>query len=240
MGQGRSPLTRNGRRSSRFEDFGAGWDALQKSSAFFSKESNSDFWPGDLSAMEHNAIRRYTGEGYMSYHTINAAMYTTPYEDMDPDTLKHVRAMEKGIGKFTLEKGIQITRQADFKIFGAQSGEKMTVQQIKDYIKANADPKDGTLQNNGFLSAGANNHGKAIDGSGLVIHMKIPPSKGAGAYVNPISQVSGSSENEFLLNSNARLKFDTGSIHVSSDGKIHINAVWKGRSKKQAFKKKKK
>lgn len=238
MGQGRSPLTRNGRRSSRFEDFGAGWDALQKSSAFFSKESNSDTWhTNELSGAEYDAVRYYTGNGYIS---MNGAMYTTPYEEMEPNMRSKVKALEQGLNKFVLTKGIQVTRQADFKIFGAQSGDKMTVQQIKDYIKANADPKDGTLQNNGFLSAGANNHGVDIDGSGLVIHFRVPPSKGAGAYVNPISSHSGSSENEFLFNSNARFKFDTGSIHVSSDGNIHINAVWKGRSKKQAFKKKKK
>ena len=114
-------------------------------------------------------------------------------------------------------------------------GESMTVQQIKDYIKANADPKDGTLQQNGFLSAGANNHGADIDGSELVIHFNVPKSIGAGAYVNPISMHSGSDENEFLFNCYSRFKFDTGSIRKDSYGRIHITATWKGRGKKQSF-----
>lgn len=138
--------------------------------------------------------------------------------------------MTAGIDKFVLTKGIQVTRQCDFKIFGAASGEKMSVAQIKDFIKKNAGA-DGTLENKGFLSFGANNHGAAIDGSGLVIHAKVPPSIGAGAYVNPISHLSGAAENEFLFNAYSRFKFDLSSIRKDSSGKIHINAVWKGRGR---------
>ena len=166
----------------------------------------------------------------MDYMSINKALYTQNYEDMKPSIQRKVDNIVSGLSKFQLDKGIQVTRQCDFKIFGAQSGEKMTVQQIKDFIKKNADPKDGTLENKGVLSFGSNNHGAAIDGSGLVIHAKVPPSIGAGAYINPLSMVSGASENEWLFNSHARFKFDLSSIKVIG-GKIHINCVWKGRGK---------
>ena len=234
MGQGRSRLTRlGGGRATRFQDFGAHDQALKNSTKFFSEHSNSDTWSnGELSGAEYDAIRHYTGSAYTS---INKNMYNTPYDQMSSSMKETVDNMQSGLNKFVLDKGIQVTRQADFKIFGAKSGESMTVQQIKDYIKANADPKDGTLQQNGFLSAGANNHGADIDGSGLVIHFNVPKSVGAGAYVNPISMHSGSGENEFLFNCYSRFKFDTGSIRKDSYGRIHITATWKGRGKKQSF-----
>lgn len=214
--------------STRFQDFGAYEEAVENSSRFYSEHSNSDSWSGELTNAEYKAIYGYTGNDYTS---INGALYTKNYEDMTPSMQHKVDNIVSGLSKFELDRGIQVTRQCDFKIFGAKSGEKMTVSQVKAFIKANADPKDGTLENKGFLSFGSNNHGAAIDGSGLVIHAKVPPSKGAGAYVNPISQHKGGSENEWLFNSHSRFKFDLSSIRVDSYGKIHINAIWKGRGK---------
>ena len=234
MGGGRSSLGRlrnGGSGQTKFTDFGAYDEALKKSSKFFSENSNSDTWSkGELTGNEHDAIEWYTGNGFTS---INKAMYTTKYEDMSPSMKNTVDNIESGMNKFVLTKGIQVTRACDFKIFGAKSGERMSIQQIKDYIKANS--TKGVLQNDGFLSSGANNHGAAIDGDGLVIHFKVPPSKGAGAYVNPISLHAGSGENEFLFNSKSQFKFDISSLRVDSMGKIHINATWVGRGRKQSF-----
>lgn len=237
MGGGRSSLS--GRRgtgvnsstkSTKYEDFGGHYDALYKSTKFFSKNSNSDTWKNELTTEELHALQHYTGVGYKS---MNKALYNTKYEDMDPHIRNLVKNAESGLGKFVLTKGITVTRQADFKIFGAQPHTPMTVEQIRDYITKNGDK--GVLQSDGLLSAGANNHGAAIDGSGLVIHFKVPPSIGAGAYVNPISHLSGASENEFLFNSRSKFKFDLKSLKKGSDGKIHITATWVGRGKKQSF-----
>lgn len=231
MGTGASGLPK----TSKFADFGGHYEALQKSTEFFHKHSNSDTWADELTDNEHKAVERYTGEGYNSYKQVNNALYNTKYEDMPSNIKEAVDDIQSGLNKFVLEKGIQVTRQCDFKIFGAKKGETMTISEIKDFIKNNADPKDGTLQQDGFLSAGANNHGASIDGWGLVITFKVPAAIGAGAYVNPISQMSGAGENEFLFNCYSRFKFDTSSMWTDSSGKIHINAIWKGRGRKQSF-----
>ena len=215
-------------RAGRFQDFGAGHDALLKSTDFFSKHSNADSWAnGGISGDEYDALRHYTGSGYSA---MNKNLYTKDYKDMSPTIREKIQHAEKGLSKFELQKGIQVTRQADFKIFGAKSGDLMSVAQVKDYIKKNG--TNGVLQNDGFLSAGANNHGAAIDGWGLVLHFKVPPSIGAGAYVNPISMHEGAGENEFLFNSRSRFKFDLSSIRKDSSGRVHVTAVWVGRGKK--------
>lgn len=230
MGGGRSGLGGSGK----YTDFGSYGEALMKSSRFFSENSNAGQWIASLTGDEYQAISYYTGVGYTP---INKAMYTQDYEDMSPSMQNTVDSMQNGMDKFVLTKGINITRQCDFQIFGANKYESMTKEQIIDFIKNNAD-SDGTLQNDGFLSFGANNHGAAIAGSGLVLHAKVPPSIGAGAYVNPISQHSGSTENEFLFNAYSRFKFDLSSIREDSSGKIHINCIWKGRGTNKSKKKK--
>lgn len=161
MGGGKSGLTgKLGQRTSRFTDFGGYHEALQKSTEFFHKHSNSDTWSKDeLTDDEHQSIEDYTG---VAYKHINRMMYETKYENMDLKTQRDVDNIQSGLNKFVLEKGIQVTRQCNFQIFGAKKGETMTISQIKDFIKNNADPKDGTLQQDGFLSAGANNHGAAM------------------------------------------------------------------------------
>ena len=218
-------------RGGHFANFGAGHSALTASTDFFNEHSNSLTWShGEINGEEYDALKWYTGMGYLS---INKNMYTVPYNDMPASMQQTVDNMEKGLNKFVLTKGIQVTRQCDFKVFGAKSGEKMTMQQIRDYINKNG--INGVLQTDGFLSAGANNHGAAIEGSGLVIHYKVPPSIGAGAYVNPISAHSGANENEFLFNNKALFKYDTNSMYVDGSGKNHINAMWKGRKRKQSF-----
>lgn len=218
------------RPTTRFTDFGAGWDAVNASTQFYNDHSNFNQWfHGGLSGDEYDALKAYTGEGYNSYHTVNGALYTQDYKDMSPSTQQAVDNIVNGLSKFQLDRGIQVTRQCDFKIFGAQSGEKMTVSEIKAFIKSHAD-KNGDLLNKGVLSFGSNNHGAAIDGSGLVIHAKVPPSIGAGAYINPLSYASGGGENEWLFNAYSKFRFDLSSIKVIN-GKIHINALWTGREK---------
>lgn len=207
-----------------FESFGHGYTALQKSTNWFSEHSNSDNWEGELEHEELSSLKYYTGSGYIG---INKAMYTQQWKDVDTKLKSRIEAMERGLGKSVIYDGMTVTRACDFKIFGAKSGHDMTIDQIKNWLAKHS--KNGVIENKGFLSAGANDHGADIDGSGLVIHIKVPPSKGAGAYVNPISVHSGSSENEFLFNSHGLYKFDVNSLRIGSDGNIHIDGRWVGR-----------
>lgn len=228
MGGGTSGL------SPKFTDFGAGKSAMDKSTAWFAdpENSNSDEWHRGLTPDEYTALRDYTDEGGIDYTTINRNLYTRDWEDIPEPVRDRIESMDRAFEKSVLLNGIQVTRQCDFKIFGAQGGEHMTVDQIKNYIKKNGD--NGVLENKGYLSFGANNHGAAIAGEGLVLHVKVPPSVGAGAYVNPLSAHAGSWENEFLFNRKSNFKFDLSSIRKGNDGKIHVNAKWvPGKKKKR-------
>lgn len=217
--------------ATRFEDFGSYDAAMHKSTAWFndSNNSNSKDWILGLTSDEKSALKNYTGNGYYS---INKNLYKESWDNIPPHIKDKITAMDSAFNKSVLLKGINVTRQCDFKIFGAKSGESMTISQIKDFIKTHG--VNNTLENKGYLSFGANNHGAAIDGSGLVIHTKVPPSIGAGAYVNPISVNAGGHENEFLFNRNSNFKFNLNSLRKDSSGKIHIDAIWvPGKKKKR-------
>lgn len=220
MGTGRSGLSGGGK----FTSFGKYWDALKKSTQFYSDHSNSDTWSSSLSKGEYTAIYDYTGEGGYDYHKLNKALYNLDYKDMDPAIQKRVDDMVSGLSKFKLLKGIQVTRQCGFAIFGGNK----TLEGIREYIQQNGDK--GVLTNKGALSFGSNDHGAAIDDSGLVIHAKVPPSVGSGAYVNPISKLSGPGENEWLFTPYSKFKFDLNSLRVEG-GKVHINCMWVGRER---------
>ena len=217
-----------------YTDFGSYSDALKKSTAWFMDPNNSNIdeilyghGPNVLDYEEINSLQYYSGNGYTS---INAALYNKEFDEMSPSLQRIVTNMENGINKSVLLNGCKVTRACDFKIFGAKSNQKMSIDEIKNFFAKNGGGAEkNILENKGFLSAGANNHGAEIDGSGLKIHFDVPPSVGAGMYLNPISLHKGSTENEFLFNSYSNFKFDLSSLKMGSDGNIHINAQWIGK-----------
>ena len=188
------------------------------------KLTNSVEWQKGLTGEEMNAIGSYTGSGYGG---INTELYTKPWDEMSPSMKQKAAALYEAINKFELKKGITITRQCDSKIFGHKG---MSLEQIKNAITKNG----GYIQNDGFMSFGTNDHGVAIAGSGVIISLKVPPSKGAVAYVNPISTHKGSSENETIVNSNSVLKFDASSIKQVGN-KVYVEAEWVGQAKQQTI-----
>lgn len=216
----------------RFTSFGNYHEALKKSTAWFNnpENSNSREWVQNLSDEEHTALKDYTNEGGIDYGVINGNLYSNNWEDIPDKVKERIEAMDSAMDKSVLLKGMTVTRQADFKIFGAKSHQKMSIAEVRDFIQKNGD--HGVLENKGYLSFGANDHGAAIDGSGLIIRVKVPPSVGAGAYVNPISAMAGAGENEFLFNRNARLKFNLKSLKMVG-GKVYIEAKWVGTGKKK-------
>ena len=189
-------------------------------------KSNSNYSDWSPSAEEINQIKWYTAGGY----GINNQLYKTPTNELSDESSKMVKDLQSALSSFKLNKGIEVTRQTDFRLFGKDSYEKMSADEIKSWIEETG----GVIQNNAFLSFSADNEGRHIMGhSGLVMHLRIPPSKGAGAFVRYYS--SHPNENEYLLNNNAVLKFDPNSIDVTPDGKIHITANWLGRAKKSTL-----
>ena len=144
---------------------------------------------------------------------------------MSPYHKKQATAFYDAINKFELNKAIQVSRGTSLSYIGGASN--------ADELKAFLSQTDGVVQFNGFQSASTGPH-PAFGGS-LIIHYTIPPSKGAGAYVRPISMHPG--EGEFTINNNAVVKFDLDSI-TKKGGSVHINATWLGQAADQVFNKK--
>ena len=104
MGGGRSRLGgrirgRTGDRSGRerFTDFGSGYSALVKSTAWFrdSNNSNSTEWLQNLRPDSKQAIKDYTGESGISYHQINEQLYTEDWENINPTVKRRITSMDK-------------------------------------------------------------------------------------------------------------------------------------------------
>jgi len=211
-------------------------DNVNSTIKWFKNEKLSNFteWADNLTDDEKAALDHYTGSGYYS---MNDALYGTDWDDMSASQKKELSDLYNGLSKFELKKAIEVVRKCDFKLLGKKSG-SMTEQQLKDAIVKNG----GIIQNDGFLSAAASNSTTYGANSGLVIHITVPPSKGAGAFVAPISW-AGTGEKEFLFNNNALLKFDPKSVKSVSDGfgasHLEVNAQWVGRATKQSFSKSK-
>ena len=192
------------------------------------KLSNYDTWKDGMSDSQEGAITKYV-DGY--YTEINSAQYGTPWEEMSNKEKELISNLHNGINGFDLNHGITINRQSDFQLFGASEGSKMTVNQIKDFLAQNGN----VLQNDGFMSFSTDPNGHAIGTTGgLVIHLRVPPSQGACAYLGKFGL---SSENEVLVNNNAVMRFDTESVTKDSNGKIHITADWLGQAKSQTISK---
>lgn len=192
---------------------------------WFNNEKLSNFkeWYAGLTSDERQAIDSYTGSGY----GVNKDLYSTPWDDMDQYDKQFVSDLYGALNKFELKHGIGITRQSDFQIFGASKGQQMSVEQVKDFLGQSG----GIVQSDGFLSAGADDHGAAIAGSGVVLHFKIPPSKGAVGYIAPMG-VPG--ENEVLINNNGVFKADMNSIKQKGS-KVHVDMYWLGQAQMQTI-----
>ena len=190
------------------------------------KLSNYNEWKTSLTQDELDAIHWYTGTGYDS----NYSLYTKKWDDLGSYNKEKITNLWNALNKFELKKGITVTRQTDAQILGFNQTDHPTVQQVKDLLSKT----NGVVQLNGFSSTGADDHGVKVAGSGVQVTFKIPPSKGAGAYIANHSNLKG--ENEFLLNNNAVIKYDLNSVKKVGR-KIYVTAYWLGNAKDQKFKK---
>lgn len=218
MGSSGRDRDRGGREYTQVDE----WNSYE----WFEDHSNVQDWEySELSSDERHAIYDYTGLGYKE---INRNQYNTPWEEMDDFEKRQIADLHNGLNKFVLNNGIIVNRACDFRIFGAGEYDDMSITDIRNYLKKS----DGVLQHDGFLSFSTDPNGHGIEGKGVVIHLKVPPSTGAGAYVQHISQHSG--ENEFLLNNNVVIKYDYNSMYKDGHG-IHINAEWLGNAEAQTI-----
>lgn len=193
---------------------------------FMKANSNIDEWESGLSPTERDAVRNYTGS---KFRTMNNALYNVPFEEMEYDLQRRINNLSSALDKFELNRGIEVTRESSFSLFGGNS----TPAAIRNYLKAT----NGVLQVNGFMSASVEDRGYSVGDDDLVVHYRVPASKGAGGYVDRISVNGG--ENEFLFNRNGVYKYDINSIRYEGN-KVHINARWIGQAQEQYLPKKKK
>ena len=202
-----------------------GWGHVDKVTNWFSNADNSNLaeWWGNLSDDERAWVTRYTGSGY---GTINLSQYTEAWEDMSDEMKMRISNLHNALKTFELNKTIQVNREADFQIFGSDG--MMTVAQVKDFLNQT----DGYVQNDGFMSFSTKPNGVHVDGSGLILHVKFPPSTGAGAYVAPYSQHTN--ESEWLSNSNSVFHFDQKKVYEDYEG-IHVYGEWVGQNRAQTI-----
>ena len=188
------------------------------------------FDPDSVSDDEKHDVISYTGS---SYGSINHTQYTKPWEDIkdssdsnDKYYADKIVNIHNALSNVTLNHGIEVNRAANFKIFGKKT---MTMAEISKVL----DKSNGVVQVDGFMSASTKPNGVAISGSGLVLHFRIPPSTGAGAYVGNVSLHE--SEQEYVVNNNSVWQFDKSSMHKDSQGRIHITGYWLGQNAAQTI-----
>ena len=208
------------------------WDERQEENARYVREvaerfsniSNIEDWYNGLTPDEREVLDDYVGNGYSD---INKAQYNTPWENMSDYQKERIATLHDALDKFDLDKGIEVYRETDFKVFGSNS--PMSMSEIRQYLLKNGD----TQQIDGFMSFSTHAGGSAVDGRGLIIEMKIPPSVGAGAYIGNTLGIKD--ESEFLVNTNSVLKYDMNSMYVDGKNRVHIKAEWQGRSEAQTI-----
>ena len=189
-----------------------------------SDNSNTWVWREELSGQQERAFYRYTGTD--DVYDINDALYNGKTDSLSSEQKSVIKNLDEAISGFSLYKGITATRQGDERMLGFKQGEKLTKQKIIDKLQETY----GHLQYPAYLSSGVDDEGVAVATTGSVkVHIQVPPSKGAGAYLANRKTSAHSDENEFLFARNAVLKYDIGSLkEIGALGIWEINARWIG------------
>lgn len=192
--------------------------------------SNFGSWVDGLSKEENSALKSWADIGY----SLLSNLYGTEWDKLDPYTKSLATRVYDALNKFELKKGITVDRATNFRIFGNTG--MMTEDQVRDFIANKTD--GGLIQSDGFMSFSTVTNGYQVAGKGLVIHLNVPPSKGAGAYIGNVNPY----EKEYLLNNNSILKFDKNSVRTvagpNGAKRIHVNATVVGRADMQTIDKK--
>ena len=193
------------------------------------KLSNYEEWESNLTGDESTSLSHFLGSGS---GFINSNLYDTPWSQLTDHEKEDAINIYNAMNKFELNKAIQTVRATNVsEVFGWNAASGDVAQNIKNILSNT----DNVWQFNGFQSTSTGT--EPVFSGDFIIHYTIPPSKGAGAYTQPISTFH--SEREFTLNNNAVVQFDPNSVYKDDIGRIHINATWLGQAKNQAFKKKK-
>lgn len=184
--------------------------------------SNAWLWRNELSKEQQNAFARYTGTD--DVYDINSALYKGKKDSLSQSQKDVINNLDSAINDFTLYKGIMTTRQADARMFGFKKGENPSKQQILDKLQETY----GHMQFPAYLSSGVDDEGVPVNAFGVMVHIQVPPSKGAGAYISKEIHAH-SEENEFLFARNTVIKYDLNSLK-NKNGIWEINARYVGKT----------
>lgn len=172
-------------------------------------EEDSAEWLESLTAKEKEAIKDYTGSGYGN---LNKALYDT--DDLDADEkrdllgdLGEYKALDDAIERYELKEGLTVNRNVWSSPFRDPGlGEPLP---IDEYLVGKDFP---------FESYTSTTVGPSRSNFGdIYLHIYVPPGKGRGMYVEPLTSVKG--EKEFLLKRGA--KYHVKSVKTVSDESGH-------------------
>ena len=192
-------------------------EGVKKANKFFgtdSKRGAFNKWRGDLTPDEYTAVRGYTGLDWRqmgAYYSINLALrMMKDGEDVDTglnnihtmgDTdrnllRKRIHSLDSAMAKAELQKPIVVHRGSDGSIFGHRGSDGSMIDGLTDPAEIMKRFGGRVVRDKGFTSTSAVKGGQFARDIHFII--TVPPGKGRGAFIAPISQKEN--ENEFLLN----------------------------------------
>lgn len=176
------------------------------------KEYFGDAWDKSLTDDETDAVKYYTGTGYLD---INPKLRGG--DNIDPHSAlgNMLQDLDSAIAKSELKEAITVYRYSDPTLFGLPFNASVTGADLEHLIGA-------TVTDNGFMSTSVLD--SATDDFGRIgFTITVPPGKGKGAYIANISKYKG--EQEFLLARSSNLKITEVSDYGTGTIFIHATVV---------------
>lgn len=210
-------------------------EAYEEAYDFFHQldASSHDEWIEDLTNDERSEILLYTEEDG-SYTYINKDLYKKGYDGLDESTRKQVDTLDSMIDKFELYSPIQCTRLSDLRMLGLDKGQMPSdadPKAFKQQIKNKLQETYGYIEYPSYLSSSADDIGRPVEHSNLMVHIGVPAGQGSGAYLGDENlNPDMAEENEYLFARNSVLKYDINSLKQDSYGRWVIWAEWVGKA----------
>jgi len=220
MGNGKSGVKK--KKIAHNFDYHPGHLANEKNDAYFGENSNYNDWKDNITPDEAEAIKHFTGGGYVE---MNKNLYSdfADYNELSGFTKQNAYQLQKVLNKFELNSPIVVKRATSKKLL------------IGDADISTLEGK--TLVFDGFMSTSAAKSPAFDDNVWITIN--VPEGKGIGAWVGSMSQHK--TESEFLMNAGTALKFGKP-VKVGSGWDSHweVTAEYVGKLSKIPTKGKKK
>lgn len=144
-----------------------------------------DAWTTSLTPNEKDAVTAYTGSWYAG---LNKRLRAEK-DLLDDSEAARVKALDSAIAKSELKEAIAVRRFSGPELFGKSYDEDISFSELESLVGA-------TITDKGYTSTTVLPKEDSSFGD-IAMHITVPPGKGRGAYVAPISKYKD--EQEFLL-----------------------------------------